>query len=119
VTIIRHGGEGPRSALERLIDQDRDFAYILDKNRRFQGVVSIESLKNLIEAAGDSREGLEKAFIDEVQPVSVDDSMQDILPVITRSSWPVPVVDEKNVYQGAISKNRFLRTLHREAEVAE
>ena len=119
VTIIRHGGEGPRSALERLIDQDRDFAYILDKNRRFQGVVSIESLKNLIETAGDSREGLEKAFIDEVQPVSVDDSMQDILPVITRSSWPVPVVDEKNVYQGAISKNRFLRTLHREAEVAE
>ena len=35
-------------------------------------------------------------------------------PSITELDCPVPVVNEKGVYQGAISKNRFLKTLKRE-----
>ena len=45
--------------------------------------------------------------------------MQDILPEVASSSWPVPVVDDKNVYKGVVSKNRFLRTLHRTEESME
>jgi glycine betaine/proline transport system ATP-binding protein len=49
-----------------------------------------------------------------VQGVTTDTPMQDILTSITQLDCPVPVVDENNVYQGAISKNRFLKTLKRE-----
>jgi glycine betaine/proline transport system ATP-binding protein len=35
--------------------------------------------------------------------------MQDILPQVASSSWPVPVVDDQNVYKGVVSKNRFLK----------
>ena len=45
--------------------------------------------------------------------------MQDILPEVASRSWPVPVVDDRNIYQGVVSKNRFLRTLHRTEEQLE
>ena len=46
----------------------------------------------------------------------LDDSMQDILPEVASRTWPVPVVDENNKYKGVVSKNRFLKTLHRSEE---
>jgi glycine betaine/proline transport system ATP-binding protein len=49
----------------------------------------------------------------------MNDSMQNILPAVASSSWPVPVVDDQNVYKGVVSKNRFLRTLHRTDENME
>ena len=45
--------------------------------------------------------------------------MQDILPDVASRSWPIPVVDDQNVYKGVVSKNRFLKTLHRTEEGME
>ncbi|MFO7875318.1 MAG: glycine betaine/L-proline ABC transporter ATP-binding protein ProV [Desulfovermiculus sp.] len=114
VTFIRHRGGGPRAALERLMDQDRSYAYVLDAERRFLGVVSVDSLRAAIEKSGDDSQTLQNAFLEGVQGVTMDTPMQEILSSITQLDCPVPVVDENNVYQGAISKNRFLKTLKRE-----
>jgi glycine betaine/proline transport system ATP-binding protein len=45
--------------------------------------------------------------------------MQDILPEVASRSWPVPVVDDSNVFRGVVSKNRFLKTLHRTEETID
>jgi glycine betaine/proline transport system ATP-binding protein len=117
-TIIRHKGEGPgpRASLERLNDQDREFGYVLDPKRRFLGVVSVDSLKEVINKGSDK---VSDAFLTVVEPVRTDASLQDILPYLTEHAWAVPVVDEEGIYKGAISKNLFLQTLHRAAEEAE
>ncbi len=39
--------------------------------------------------------------------------MQDILPIVASRSRPAPVVDGNRVYKGVVSKNRFLKMLHR------
>jgi glycine betaine/proline transport system ATP-binding protein len=114
VRIVRHRGEGPRSALELLMENDREYGYVLDQQKRFLGVVSIDSLKTAINAATDGEKALTEAFLSDVETVPNDSSLQDILPIITKCAWAVPVVDENNVYQGAISKNVFLRTLERD-----
>ncbi|MCF8030606.1 MAG: glycine betaine/L-proline ABC transporter ATP-binding protein ProV [Desulfohalobiaceae bacterium] len=114
ITLVQHKGEGPRVALERLQSYDRDFAYVLDTKHRFQGVVSIESLRQIIEQNGDGPEALKQAFLPEVETVSMDTHLQEVLPVITKLGCPVPVVDEDGKYKGAISKNRFLKTLRRD-----
>ncbi len=116
VRIIRHRGEGPRSALELLMKNDRDYGYVLDQQRRFLGVVSVNSLRSAIDAGSEGENALKSAFLPEVETVNAENSLQDILPIITKSSWAVPVVDEDNVYQGAISKNVFLRTLERDTQ---
>ncbi|GAA3545192.1 ATP-binding cassette domain-containing protein [Zobellella aerophila] len=44
VTLIQKGEGGIRIALQRLRDQDRDYAYVLDQQRRYLGTVSVDSL---------------------------------------------------------------------------
>ena len=112
VSIINHPGDGPRSALERMRGHDRDYAYVLDKDQKLKGVVSVESLQDLIENEKDAKD-LSKAFLEDAKPVSATDSMQDILAEVSAKSWAIPVVDDNGKYKGAISKNLFLRTLHK------
>ncbi|PIE56270.1 MAG: proline/glycine betaine ABC transporter ATP-binding protein ProV [Desulfobulbus propionicus] len=110
-TTIWHTPEGsPRATLERLNNQDREFAYVLDSEKRFYGVVSTDSLHELIDRGGTR---LEAAFLEDVEAVQATDSLQDILPLVAGHAWPIPVVDEQRRYLGVVSKNRFLHTLHR------
>ena len=110
VTLIRHQGEGPRAALQRLIRQDREYGYVLDADHRFKGIVSADSLKALIDSGG---KDLSSAFLAEAGSVQAGDSLQQILPELTLRPWPVPVQGEGGKYLGVISKNQFLRTLQR------
>jgi glycine betaine/proline transport system ATP-binding protein len=101
-----------------LSGSERHHCYVLDSERRFMGIVSSDSLREAMER-GATDKPLKQAFLEKARAVNIDDSMQDILPAIASSSWPVPVVDHDNVYQGVVSKNRFLRTLHRTEEDLE
>ncbi|WP_298036217.1 glycine betaine/L-proline ABC transporter ATP-binding protein ProV [uncultured Desulfuromonas sp.] len=112
VTLIRHPGEGPRASLQRLISHDRDYGYVLDADKKLLGLVSADSIRELIDTASQSKD-ITRAFIDEARPVRASDSMQEILPEVTAKPWPVPVLDDADCYLGVISKNIFLRTLQR------
>ncbi len=113
-TYIWHSKEAsPRAILEKLNNSERDYAYILGSEHQFHGVVSIDSLREAIEKSGKEKSKLEDAFISDASPVKDTDSLQDILPLVASHSWPIPVLDENNKYLGTVSKNRFLRTLHR------
>ncbi|MBN2644866.1 MAG: glycine betaine/L-proline ABC transporter ATP-binding protein ProV [Desulfuromonadaceae bacterium] len=113
VTLIRHPGDGPRAGLQRLINHDRNYGYVLDKNGHYLGVVSDETLQNTLNQKIDD---LTQAFLPDADAVRATDSMQDILPAITAHPWPVPVIDDNDKYRGVISRNLFLRTLQRTHE---
>lgn len=117
VTIIRHPGDGPRVALQRLINYDRDYGYVLDKDRRFIGVVSAEKLKGLISSNKDDI-SLKEAF-EEIEAVNINQSMQDILEVITKYNIPIPVVDDEMKFKGVISKTSFLKSLQKNIDETE
>lgn len=111
-TVIKYPGKGPRAALQRLISYDRDFGFVLDKSRRFLGIVSTDSLREMIDTGnGSVGNDFEAAFLEDVNPVQSEDSMQDILDEVVSRPWPIPVVNNKQEYIGVISKNIFLRTL--------
>lgn len=115
-TIIFTDGKGIRAALQRLIKHDRYYGYVLDSNRKFLGIVSTDSLHELLDRP-EHPQNLANAYLPDITPARVGDSMQDILPEVTNHSWPLPVLNEAGEYKGAVSKNLFLRTLHRaEAE---
>ena len=114
VTVIRHPGEGPRAALQRLISHDREYGYVLDAEHHFMGIVSADSLKAHIDNGGGK--DLAPAFLAEINTGAAGDSMQDILPEIAARPWPLPIVDAGGRYLGVVSKNQFLRTLQRNHE---
>ncbi len=110
-TVIWHTDKGnPRAVLERLNQHDREFAYVLDAKKRFHGIVSTDSLRNLLDAG---LRDIKEAFLPGVTAVHENEKLQDILPAVAQQPWPIPVVDEDIVYKGVVSKNRFLRTLHK------
>ena len=104
-----------RTTHELLSSNERDYLYVLDPKHRFLGIVSSDSVREALES-GKPDNPVSQAFIENANAVKLDDSMQDILPLVASSAWPIPVVDDQNVYKGVVSKNRFLRTLHRTEE---
>lgn len=113
-TIIWHTPQGSlRATLERLNNLDREYAYILDSEHRFYGVVSTDSIREQLESGDSRNKKIEDAFIREALAVRDSESLQDILPQVASQPWPIPVIDEESYYKGVVSKNRFLRTLHR------
>lgn len=111
-TIIKTRVGSLRAAHELLSGSDRDYGFVLDTKRRFLGMVSSDSLRETIER-GALDSPIDQAYIVKSKPVNEAESMQDILPEVASKSWPVPVVNDENIYKGVVSKNRFLRTLHR------
>lgn len=112
VTIVVTDQKSPRAALQRLIKNDRDFGYVIDSNRKFQGIVSTDSLRELIDLP-EPQPLMSSAYIAGVTPARASDSMQDILPEVAGHPWALPVLNDADQYLGAVSKNLFLRTLQR------
>jgi glycine betaine/proline transport system ATP-binding protein len=112
ITIRITDGKNPRAALQRLIRNDRDYGYVIDSADKFHGIVSTDSLRELIDRT-DTEHLLKNAYITEAVTANATDSMQDILPEVASHPWALPILDHDGRYLGAISKNLFLRTLHR------
>jgi glycine betaine/proline transport system ATP-binding protein len=112
VTIVVTEGKSPRVALQRLIKNDRDYGYVIDINRKFLGIVSADRLREVIDRP-EQPQLIASAYIEEVVPAHINDSMQDILPEVASHPWPLPVLNDAEGYVGVVSKNLFLRTLHR------
>ena len=117
-TIIKTKAGSLRTAHELLSGSERTHGYVLDTNKRFLGIVSSYSLRELIEN-GAPDAPIDQAYQADCTPVNINETMQDILPAVASSHWPVPVVDDQNVFKGVVSKNRFLKTLHRTEETLE
>ncbi|MBN1932976.1 MAG: glycine betaine/L-proline ABC transporter ATP-binding protein ProV [Desulfobacterales bacterium] len=117
-TIIKSKGGSLRATHELLSGSERDYCYVLDARKRFLGIVSSESLREALEG-GALDSPIDQAFLDDGVTVNVNDSMQAILPEVASKNWPIPVVNDQNVFKGVVSKNRFLRTLHRTEESME
>ncbi|AUX94504.1 glycine betaine/L-proline ABC transporter ATP-binding protein ProV [Mixta gaviniae] len=102
-------GFGPRSAIKLLQDEDREFGYVLEK-QRFIGVVSTDSLKAALAAGA----GLDAALLSAPAAVSGDTSLNELLSHVAQAPCAVPIVGEEDHYIGVISKGTLLQALDRE-----
>jgi glycine betaine/proline transport system ATP-binding protein len=112
LTIIKTKLGGIRSSHELLSSKDRNHAYVLDSQRRYLGILSAENLQEAINT-NKTDQPIETCFIKDARQVNSNECMQEILSEVASRTWPIPVVDDNNRYLGVVSKNRFLKTLHK------
>jgi glycine betaine/proline transport system ATP-binding protein len=112
LTIIKTKLGGIRSSHELLSSKDRNHAYVLDSQRRYLGILSAENLQEAINT-NNTDQPIETCFIKDARQVNSNECMQEILSEVASRTWPIPVVDDNNRYLGVVSKNRFLKTLHK------
>lgn len=109
-TIIERPGSDLNSAIETMKNGRDDIAFVVDRDRKFAGLVTAESL---MEAKKNKNGTFDEALVEGVDPVPADMSLSEVLHRVAHSRYPVPVVDKNNVYKGAISKTALLQTLDR------
>ncbi len=109
-TVIERAGSDLNSATEALKNSADEIAFVIGKDRKYEGLVTAESL---LEAKKNKGGKLENALVANIEAVRADMSLSEVLHRVAHSRYPVPVVDDNNVYKGAISKTALLQTLDR------
>ena len=114
VTVIERPGVSMRSALERLHAGNRDLAVVLDRDQKYLGTVTAESLAARIEADGEPHYA--DAFVSDLEPVPADTPLADVVAQSAAQRHPLPVIDAQGQYLGSITRAAVLRTLDRSGE---
>ena len=112
VVVAESPTRGSRAALSMLEQQDREYAYVVDQQQRFLGMVSADSLRTALKGH-EGPLGLQHAFLPGVQTVAHSHPVNELFGQVAQSPWPLPVVDEAGRYAGAISKTTLLRFMDR------
>jgi glycine betaine/proline transport system ATP-binding protein len=111
ITLIDRAGHSINAALERMRAHDRDVAIVVSRDKGYQGVVSVDSLQDAARAGGP--DPYRQAFLPQMDPIEADTPLAQVMGRVAESRWPVPVVDMRGRYVGAISKSSLLMTLDR------
>jgi len=111
-TVIEREGTGVEAAIRRLQKYDRECGYVVGKDLKFLGVVSIDALKKQHDIDGK----LTNAVVRDIQAVPADKPLNELLGEVAEAPYGVPVVDDKGRYQGVVTRAALLRTLDRENE---
>ncbi len=98
---------------QRIASNDRDHAYVIDRQQKFHGIVSAASLEAEI-ASSDPQ--LSKAFIANVEPLASDRRIGDVIGLVNDAPCGLPVVDEEGRYLGVVSRAVLLGALSKEAQ---
>jgi len=115
VVVSENPTRGARPALKLLEDQDREFAYVVDPQQRFLGMVSADSLRTALQDH-EGTLGLQRAFLPNVQTVAAIHPVNELFGQVAQSPWPLPVVDDQGRYIGAISKTTLLRFMDKNSD---
>ena len=111
-TVIERHGTGVRAALQQLHEHDRECGYVVGKDRRFVGVVSLDSLQEQRAHGG----SLSDALLQDIQAVPADANLNELLGAVAEAPFGLPVVDDANRYLGVITRAALLNTLDREGD---
>lgn len=114
-TVIKREGFGPRSALELLRKEDREYGYVVNPKGEFSGVVSIASLQETQKNQGK----LGDAFINSYTPVAADTCLNEIIGQVADHPFGLPVIDEANKYLGVVTRVAVLRALDKNEDIKE
>ena len=111
VTVIERPGVDVNTALQQLKRATSDAAVILDKNQKYLGMISVDSLMEAMKGEGETRYA--EAFLKDIETAGKDMPLTDVLSMVAAARWPVPVVDDDGRYLGVISRKALLETLDR------
>ncbi|CAM3002568.1 glycine betaine/L-proline ABC transporter ATP-binding protein ProV [Vibrio mytili] len=102
--------DGPGSAMQMLMDNDREYGIVVDKSSKYSGIVSIDSLR----LAHKENRSLASALLEDGVTLEPTQSINDILGIVGGVPYSVPVVDEHGNYFGVVTKSRLLQTLDKD-----
>ncbi|MBK5967262.1 MULTISPECIES: glycine betaine/L-proline ABC transporter ATP-binding protein ProV [Thiorhodovibrio] len=106
--VFERTGVNVRAALAQLQDHGRALGVVTDRENRYRGMVSVNTLAAA--AKGDGAQW-DQAFIPNVEPAPAEMDLSEVLSRVATTEHPIPVVDDQGQYRGIIDKTILLQTL--------
>ncbi len=100
-------GEGPRTAMHKMRENEISSIMVVDKNRKVKGILRIE---NALEALNKEDIDLED-YIEEIPRVNPEENLDELFAKIADIEIPLPVVNENDHLKGIIIKSNVLSNL--------
>lgn len=96
VEVSFHEDDSRTTVRDRLLELEKEFGYVTDKNNTLLGYVTLDSVKS-------SRSMTIKTLINtELSSYKRNDFINDLIPLLQDNEYDVPVVDSKNRLRGTI-----------------
>jgi len=92
---------GVKVAIRRMKQASISSIFVVDREQRLKGIVTIDDAMHLMR---EETHELDKIIIRDVATVSPDTSIQELLPIIINSRFPIVVADEETRVLGIIVK---------------
>ncbi len=121
-TVLLYSWQGPKAALQTLRDANLDSAFVVARNARLLGQVTVEGLVALIRKRGTF---LKDALNPDILTCHADSVLDDLVPLVASTRYPVAVTDEDNRFLGEVYVSTIIANMiqeqgpEEEAETAE
>ena len=99
---------GPRAALKLMSDQGLSSIFVVDREQRFQGLVTVDEA---VPAAQHGVKDLRSLLVTEVPTTSPDTVLEELIPVAAANKWPIAVLDNDGTLLGIIPRVAVLAGL--------
>ena len=120
--VLLYSWQGPKAALQILRDANVDSAFVVTRNARILGQVTVEGLVALIRKRGTF---LKDALNPDILTCHADSVLDDLVPLVASTRYPVAVTDEDNRFLGEVYVSTIIANMiqelgpEEEAETAE
>jgi glycine betaine/proline transport system ATP-binding protein len=93
--------QGPKAAILMIREARKNYAFVINKQRKLQGLVTLESLGSA------AVERLDAIMSTDIPTCSAETTLEELFPLADASPYPVAVVDEEGKLIGEVS-NRVI-----------
>ncbi|MHA7109671.1 quaternary amine ABC transporter ATP-binding protein [Sunxiuqinia elliptica] len=104
-SVARLKKDGPAVVLRKMRESSLNILPVVRTNRTFLGFVKIE---DLVKLKKQETKSIESVISDNVMSVNPDATVEDMLPLISKTNLPIPVVNEENHLLGVVSPTSLI-----------
>lgn len=100
--------DGPRTALKQMEEQGLSSVFVVDRDRRYQGLVTVDDAVAAVQRGDKNLQGI---ILNHVPKTDPEAWLSDLLPVAAAHRWPIAVLDAAGVLVGVIPRAMVLSAL--------
>jgi glycine betaine/proline transport system ATP-binding protein len=113
--VVAYRGDGPRTVLHKLRDENYSAIFAVERDYRLLGLVGVDDVEGALKR-GDR--DISSIIEPDVPRVSPETPLTDLFPILSGWSQALPVVDEADRLAGVVVKASVLEALARGAHAA-
>ena len=110
-SVLLYSWQGPKAALQILRDANVDSAFVVTRNARFLGLVTVERIVSLIRKRGTY---LKEALEPDINTAGPDSVVEDLVPLVAATRYPVAVVDDEQRFLGEVYVSTIIASMIQE-----